>query len=269
MRKTSEKVNSLENITLAGSKNVRDLGGIVAAGGTVRNRLLLRGGNLFACTPRDVTILRDKYGLSLIVDLRTSSERDEKPDVCVPGAENVHMPLFAESTLGITRERSFSMLGELAKIAEYIPDLDDLYRLMVSADCRHELALAVQTVMNAVLEGRTVLFHCAEGKDRTGLMASILLSMLGASREAIMADYLFTNTVNMRKANRYYRILRLLTRDRAAAEKMRAVFEARAEYLDAALDSIDEDWGGMDAFVEQGLGVDSACLNSFRQMAIE
>lgn len=258
----------MENIALAGSKNVRDLGGIAVDGGTVRNRLLLRGGNLFACTPRDAGILRDEYGLSLIVDLRTSSERDEKPDVRVPDAENMHMPLFDESTVGITRERSFSAIGELAKIAEYIPDLEDLYRLMVSAECRDRLALAVRTVMSAVVEGRTVLFHCTEGKDRTGLLAAILLSMLGASREAILADYLFTNTVNTRKANRYYRLVRLLNRDKAAAEKMHAVFLARAEYLDAALDSIDENWGGMAPFVEQGLDVDSACLDAFKEAAI-
>lgn len=258
----------MENIALTGIKNVRDLGGIAVDGGIVRNRLLLRGGSLFACTPRDAEILRNEYGLSLIIDLRTSSERDEKPDVRVPDTENVHIPLFEGSTMGITRERSFSTVGGLAKLADRIPDLEDLYRLMVSTECRDELALAVHTIVNAVSEERTVLFHCAEGKDRTGLVAAILLSILGASREAIMADYLFTNTVNTRKANRYYRLVRLLSRDKTAAEKIRAVFSARAEYLNAALNSIDEDWGGMASFVEQELGVDSAFLEAFRQTAI-
>ena len=255
----------MENIALAGSRNVRDLGGTVVDGGTVREKLLLRGGNLFACTQRDAAILRDEYGLSLIVDLRTSVERIGKPDRSIPGVENVHIPLFAESTVGITRERLPRLTDDLAEI---IPDLTVLYRRMVSIECRDNLSRVVQTIMDAIVQGRTVLFHCTEGKDRAGLTAAILLSALGAPRKAIMADYLFTNTVCTRKADRYYWLARMLRKDKATSEKLRAVFSVRADYLEAAFSAIEEEWGSTEAFIVQGLGVGPDRLEAFRNAAI-
>ena len=256
----------MENIALAGSRNIRDLGGIAVEGGVVRDRLLLRGGSLFACTPRDMSLLRDEHGLSLIVDLRTPTERSQKPDKTIAGVDNVHIPLFEEATVGITREQVRGLKSDLAQL---IPSMDVLYQRMVSDDCRGNVALAVRTILEAAASGRTVLFHCTEGKDRTGLMAALLLSTLGASREDILDDYLFTNTVNERKANRYYWLVRVLRRDEAVAEKLRSVYSASADYLDAAFDAMNEDWGGVMPFMEQGLGIDPALLDAFRSNAVE
>ena len=251
-------------IVLAGSKNVRDLGGIAVEGGVVRDGLLLRGGNLFACTPRDAKILRDELGVSLVIDLRTATERSEKPDIRIEGVENVHLPLFTESVAGVTHEDATARLDELAKI---IPVMTELYRRMVSDECRESLSLTMQAIMDSAIQGRTVLFHCTEGKDRTGLVAAILLTALGASRDQVMADDLFSRKASARKAQRYYWLVRLLRRDREAAEKLRAAFSISEEYLDSAFAAIDETWGSVDGFLVEGLGVSADRLCLFRQAA--
>ena len=89
-----------------------------------------------------------------------------------------------------------------------------------------------------------------------------------APREAVMADYLFTNTVCTRKADRYYWLARMLRKDKATSEKLRAVFSVRTDYLNAAFSAIDEDWGGTEAFIVQGLGVGPDRLEAFRNAAI-
>ena len=251
-------------VALAGSKNVRDLGGIAVEEGRVRERLLLRGGNLHALTKRDASLLRDQYGLALVIDLRTATERDEKPDAEIPCVENIHLPIFAESAAGITHERSTK---KLSNTDERIPDLNALYAHMVSDACLENLAACVNAIVDSAIENRTVLFHCTEGKDRTGLISALLLAMLGASREAIMSDYTATNVVVARKAKRYSFLARLAGR-KSTAEKLQAVFTAREEYLDSAFAKILNDWDDMERFADQGLKVDSVRLQVFRNAAI-
>ena len=82
---------------------------------------------------------------------------------------------------------------------------EDLYRMIVATEsCRKNLGIAVKTVMEHDFSEGAVLWHCTEGKDRCGLLAAMLLSALGVSREDIMEDYLLTNEVNAPKAEMYY-----------------------------------------------------------------
>ena len=97
------------------------------------------------------------------------------------------------------------------------------------------------------------LMHCAAGKDRAGLSIAITLLALGVEREAIVADYLESNA-----AHRRYKVHRSSSSDSAYSpevmELLSPLFDARAEYLAAAFETIEETWGGVDAYLEQGAG---------------
>src|SRR5690606_5162096 len=90
------------------------------------------------------------------------------------------------------------------------------------------------------------LMHCAAGKDRAGLSVAVTLLALGVERDAIFEDYLKSNAKHRR-----YKVRR--SSDAPAAhspevmELLSPLFDARAEYLSAALETIDETWGGVDA----------------------
>lgn len=242
-------------------RNFRDLGGIACNGGQVKSGALLRSGHLAKLKPRDVETLIGCYDLGLIVDLRTASERAEKPDATIPGVENRHAPLFAESAVGITHERASD---GLATLEDRLPDMQNLYRSMVSGENAANLSKAVGMIVDAVTGGRAVLYHCTEGKDRTGIVTLVLLSMLGATQEAIAEDYLRTNETARTKANRLSWLVRLLKRDKAVAEKMRGVFLADISYLNAAIDEINATWGSIAAFTVDGLSIDEGRQTAFR-----
>jgi len=98
------------------------------------------------------------------------------------------------------------------------------------------------------------LMHCAAGKDRAGLSMAVTLLALGVEREAIVTDYLESNALHRR-----YKVHRSGSSGAGYSpevmELLSPLFEARVEYLSAAFETIEQTWGEVDAYLEQGLGV--------------
>ncbi|MGG8408488.1 tyrosine-protein phosphatase, partial [Streptomyces sp. 12297] len=112
-----------------------------------------------------------------------------------------------------------------------------------------------------------VLLHCAAGKDRAGLSIAVTLLALGVERDAITADYLESNAPHRR-----YRVKRSGPEDEhspEALELLGPLFDARAEYLDAAFAAIDETWGGVDPYLSDGLGLSPETLERLRTRLLE
>ena len=255
----------MQNIHLKGLRNTRDLGGMQAADGVVRAGLLLRGGHLHDVKPREAVALQAEYNLSTIIDLRTDIERDEKPDAAIPGAEYRHMPILDEATVGITHEQRSD---DRASLLARLPDIRMLYASMVSGEAAQRLGAVVRFVMQSAVRGQAVLYHCTEGKDRTGLVSLMLLSVLGVPEDVIMQDYLFTNGYANARARKYYWLVRLLKRDKEAAAKIRGLFIADASYLEAAMDAAKQDYGSMSAFLTHGLGIGEQEQLAFKESMI-
>lgn len=252
---------NVQNIGLSGSKNTRDLGGLRAVGGTVRPRMLLRGGHLHNLTKRDCTMLHDDYRVRLVIDLRTDIERDERPDVEIPGIVYQHMPLLDAATVGITHEHATDNRTELlAKL----PNLQQMYRAMLHGDGIRRLAEVVGLITEFAGTDGAILFHCTEGKDRTGAVSLFLLWMLGVPYAGIMEDYLFTNGVAEARARRYYWMVRMLKRDKSLALRIRSLFLANASYLDALRDEAESLYGSMDACIAEGMGISAGEQQDFR-----
>lgn len=105
-------------------------------------------------------------------------------------------------------------------------------------------------------EGASILWHCTDGKDRTGLASMLTLSALGATRETILEDYLLTNTYNEKKIMK----AKAYADSLGVPEKMRdiVVFTGGAVYEDYmvnALDAMDSAYGSAAAYMEKELGV--------------
>jgi protein-tyrosine phosphatase len=122
-------------------------------------------------------------------------------------------------------------------------------------------------------ESVPALLHCAAGKDRAGTSIAIILLALGVEREAILADYLASNA-----AHRRYRVRRADGADgtepdgRPSPEIMQLLsplFDARAEYLTTAFDTIESHWGSVDAYLSEGLGLTPARRERLRELFLE
>ena len=244
-------------------QNVRDLGGLQTADGRViKSGLLIRSANLSEATDADVRKLENIYRLSMIVDLRTGKEKEEKPDALVPGAVYAPVPVFDERVAGISHERDQSTVQ--------LPVMEKLYRMIVSTEaCRRNLGKAAATVMEHDFSKGSVLWHCTEGKDRCGLLAAMLLAALGVDRAQIMEDYLLTNEVNGPKAQRYYRGMLAAGKTEQEAMAIKNAFLAKASYLEAAFFAIEEEYPNIRAYLTEGLGIPMKTILAFREKVLQ
>lgn len=250
-------------IAFDGIQNARDLGGLRTTDGfVIRPGCLLRSANLADASEADVLSLREKWCLEKIIDLRTGTERRERPDVAVGSADCIPIPVFDEQMVGISHEQG----SGVGRIVEEVPVMEHLYRMMVTEEfCRKNLGKAAACVMEHDFDQGSVLWHCTEGKDRCGLLSVVLLLALGVDREQIMEDYLLTNEVNGPKAEGYYRRVLASGRGEREAGAVRDAFLAKASYLEEAFSAMDEQYGNTEGFLCKGLCLSKHTISAFRK----
>ncbi|WP_051297764.1 tyrosine-protein phosphatase [Brevibacterium album] len=164
-------------LPVVGTHNFRDLGGLpLTGGGTVRTGRVFRSDALHLLDDAGRAHLR-ALGVRRIVDLRHDGELAQMPSALDRAeVEVVHAPVFAAAAVE----------AQLAPDATL--DLAEIYRMMIETRGT-QLALAAGHV---VLSPGPVVFHCTAGKDRTGVLAALLLDAVGVRREAVVADYAAT-----------------------------------------------------------------------------
>jgi len=168
------------HIALDGVYNIRDLGGYATAQGTQTAwRRFLRADSPHALNEVGQARLQAE-GLATVIDLRTAAEITETPNPFASraGVTYAHRPLFAALAP-----------GKLAESADGAHPLLGFYQSAL--DDRHEALHDIMTLIARADEG-AVMFHCTVGKDRTGLVAALLLGLAEVSADDIVADYALT-----------------------------------------------------------------------------
>lgn len=246
--------------------NARDMGGLrTAQGCIITSGLLIRSANLSDATESDKNVLREKYHLSKIIDLRTEIERNEMPDVSITAVEYLPIPIFDKSVAGISHEKR----SRSEQLFTDIPKMGQLYCKMVTdSSCRENLGRAARCVMEHDFSKGSVLWHCTEGKDRCGLLSAVLLLALGVKRSTIMEDYLLTNRVNAAKSEKYYHMMLSDGKTEKEAETIRDIFLAKEEYLSAAFSTMDAQYENVNAFLCDGLNIPQKLIERFKRSVL-
>ena len=241
-----------------GLRNVRDLGGAVTGdGSTVSCGHILRSGSLHALSSQDIQVLQSDYQLSLVIDLRTVMEREQLPDIEIPGCTSLHCPLFQEQAVDLTREKGIEE-NELA-----LPDLAKLYRFMVSDETSvSQLSRAVKAIIGCETGG--VLYNCTAGKDRMGIVSMLVYGMLGVSETQIMEDYLMSNETASKDAEALSENILKKTGNRMIAEGLKKAFLADSSYLQSALDYIHSEYGNIVDYCRDALQISEPEQAQFR-----
>lgn len=244
-----------EPIALRSLANLRELGHWQGRDGRrVAARLLYRSTRLATLDDADTGELVAR-GIGTVIDLRTEEETATEPDRPLPGATNVSLDVLADSTL--------SSGADLTKLLDHPREITALlaggaakefmtaaYREIVTLPS----ALAAYRTFFDLVEGAEapVLFHCTTGKDRTGWGAAMILHVLGVHRDDITTEYLLTNDQLLPRFDR------ALTAFEAAGgdpDVLRPVLGVDASYLQASFDTADAEFGSLEAYLIDGLGL--------------
>ncbi len=241
----------MEIIKLKHVKNYRDLGGIKTADGReTRPRMLIRGTTLFDLSPLAISMLKEQYNLKTIIDLRTQKEKLEKPDVEIDGVEILHMPIIDEAVAGISHEKKVRSMASLLMM----PPMEELYVNMVKDQSLDNVVRVLKFILTMHVPKYALVFHCTAGKDRTGIIAALLLAFLGVDRETIIKDYLLTNKNVRIKSNLVYVALLLTKGNHKLASKIKHYCMAEPGFINASLSQLEKDYGSLQSFFTQKLG---------------
>ena len=253
---------------LVGVANLRDLGGLATTDGrTIRTGRLFRSGHLYELEVPDRATI-DTLGLRTIVDLRRPTEVATRPHPDLPGCEVVGISVSDD-------DNEFSVVAN----AMVDPDAEPLgpehvtryFRTLVTDRLdRYRPVFEVATDPSRL----PLLFNCTAGKDRTGVVAAILLRILDVDDDTVMADYLLSNEVRrtwIESAEIDYR-QRIAERLGTTPSKvpdnrmdsLSALLYCHREYLAAVLETAVDQWGTWTSFVAEGLGLTDDRVATFR-----
>ena len=172
----SKQLTVYTRLPLDGCVNARELGGYPTLDGdTIKHRRFLRTDELRDLSTRDILFLKD-YGVKTVIDLRDDEEAWDRPDKYIdePGVSYHQIPLFrgnAADAEWAERQEERTLLGMYMSAINNKSKLREVFQVIAHAD-----------------EG-CVLFHCAVGKDRTGIIACLLMLLAGCDRQDCVANY--------------------------------------------------------------------------------
>jgi protein-tyrosine phosphatase len=226
------------HLNLSGASNFRDLGGYPGRDGRiVRWRQIFRSNHLGHLTDADIDTLRP-LGLKNAFDFRGTEERVAA--TCGLADIAVHSLPVEPTVVAALRARLAG--GVALSPADALDVMRDSYRNYVRYNTPSFRALFAH-----LLEDRTPLvIHCTAGKDRTGFACALILHALAVPDEVIAEDYLLTN--------RFYR------RDPGASGDLpddvkQVLGSVEASFLAAAFEAISADYGDLEGYFNEGLGL--------------
>lgn len=232
----------------------RDLGGIPTADGRrIRCGMLFRSGHHGKMSRAEAEIMTNLFGVTDIIDLRSPSELLHKPDVISGSVTSRHLPsLTDEENPAISRKNGNSELRRLmAKEGGVFRHLCDTYRTLAVSPLAIE---SHREVLRTLLESRGgVIWHCTQGKDRTGVATAVILSALGVERDVIRRDYLLYNAGAKIKNFFIYLAMTLLFPGTRRAKSLNYLLSANEAFIDAFFDQVDKSFGSMESYLKNAL----------------
>ncbi len=229
-------------LTWKGCLNVRDLGGhSTQDGAETRYRSIVRADSLHQLTEEGWQSAVD-YGIRTVVDLRMDEEREGEPPAGAP-VDLLHISLFDDDK---------AVFEEIEAAAEAAPDVATATRevyLLFLEHFKANVAAAIRAVANAPEGG--VVVHCMGGKDRTGLVTALLLSLAGVDDEQIAADY----ALSEERLRPRHELWFAEAETDAERERLRRIAQTPATSISGVLAEVKRRYGGVEGYLRAaGLG---------------
>jgi protein-tyrosine phosphatase len=247
------------SLGIASVPNLRDIGGYTTVGGSVvRLGVVFRSDQLNPIAADDMRKLA-ALGLRNDFDLRTAAERQKRPDLLPPGVKDVWLNVLADAQgsgpaeiekLLSTPLEANKILGN-GKAAEAFVEAYRQFITLPSAKASFR-QLFIELGEDKQLPS---LYHCTTGKDRTGWATAALLTLLGVPEDQVYADYLRSNDYILPAYKKYIDHFVAEGGDPSIPQDILGV---KAEYLKASFDELKTQYGSIEGYFENGLGIDKA-----------
>lgn len=270
-----------QSIGLEGVGNARELGGYACEDGrTVKSGVFLRTAALANASEEDIRRLREVYHLSVVLDLRMTDEIASAPDPEIDGVNNLHLRIFDEEAMAAKRQAmsaedveglDLTNKADQMKLAVKLGIIGDhMYIDFLSGDQGKESYARMFRELLDLTEGEALLFHCTQGKDRTGCAAMLILSALGADEETVLYDYMLTNTYNAELIERERQMLVDSGLEGDELELyMAAMDQVDPQYMVNALNWMKDEYGSALGYITGALGVTEEQIEQLRDKYLE
>ena len=258
---TEETLDPRRHIPLTSIQNVRDLGGYSTTDGhTTKWRTFVRSAGMSKLTNPDRQEMVD-YGIGAVVDLRSARNisDDPNPFADLDGVAYHHHDLWGDQVSD--SESSASSLTQETKLA-------DLYRTGFPR-CEEIIGEIIGTLADEA--DHATVFHCAAGKDRTGMIAALLLGVARVPHEIIVADYALTALYLDDPHRDHSNPDPMFIPGAPSANVMRLPLyfsSCLPETMALALEFLDEEYGGIEGYVRK-IGLSDAQIQRLRSKFVE
>ena len=263
-------VNQSRLLPLEGGSNFRDLGGYQTTDHkTVRSGMLFRSGAMANLTAKDEAYL-NQYNFKTVVDLRSQEELDLFPNQWVKRNSDINYVNYQysikdiQSSLKNKEVKSYGAGNFYLSIADRLQPQLKLY-------------------FAELLQGHTPLVvNCSAGQDRTGFASAMLLSALGVPRDVIIEDYLLSTqyrnpknemgSVNLKKAaktNDFAKMMLHYTDNGKVTEAKPLITQDGTPYISIAFAQIEEQYGTVENYLEQAIGVDQQDIAKLKSLYLQ
>ena len=260
----SSEREAFRKLSIDGADNFRDLGGYKTKDGrTVKWGLVYRSDSLADLSDNDLVYLQ-RLGIKQIVDFRTPFEKQEDPDRIPSGVNYVEREIEVEGTAvkALYEKISSGDFGDLKPVEM----MEEANRALVTKN-QHIYGPHLKSLLNPT--NLPSVAHCTGGKDRAGYGAAITLLALGVPEETVIKDFLLTNEYTKDKINKTIWMIRLGSFFQTDPEKIRPLLGVERSFIVAALDEMKKEYGSIDNYFKEGLGLSDADLDQLRNNLLE
>ena len=258
------------HVPLDGQPNFRDIGGYKTSDGkTIKKGIVFRSGELPRLSDADVETL-ERLGVKTVVNFLTGVETKSRGKDRLPnGAREISLPIETDDGLAAAVEKARST----ADFTTLPPTINAHIHRILPEEGRQQYASLFREIATS---DDPLVFHCSHGVHRTGTAAAILLWSMGVPWETVREDYLLSNVY--RKEEVEVRLARLkvltaksqgITPDEVDMTNINAFYKLEGKYIDASRDQILKEYGSVERYLTDGLGLGREEIQALRQRLLE
>lgn len=238
-------------VRLQGTVNFRDIGGYKTKDGKeVKWGKVFRSADVSHLTAPDLEVLSQKH-IGTVIDFRGVKESQAAPDHLPPGTDYTLSPAGSDS------------LPDMKQLAELIRKGDFMQSFYSNTAYLAERYRPMFRKLIALPDTEALMYHCTGGRDRTGIATALFLYLLGVPQETIEADFTASNIYLQPMYGRMFQGMTQATGiDKDTLVK---ALELKPELIRTTFKSLATQYGSMDAFFQQGLGLNKQDIALLRE----